>query len=92
MEVTQVVGRLHTLRAWGWANLDGCAAVDGTASFTMTFFADSGRFAPGKAMVYVDAYGEGGCSEDPTRATTPATAPPGWAAHGPTAIRLASAR
>lgn len=91
VEVAQVVGRLHTLRGWGWANLDGCAAVDGTASFTMTFYADSGRFAPGKAMVYVEAYGEGGCSEDPDTGDYSCDSS-GWAAHGPTAIRLASAR
>jgi len=91
VEVTQVVGRLNTLRGWGWADVDGCAAAPGTASFTMSFYAGSGRFAPGKAMVSVMAYGEGGCFEDPDTGEYSCEAS-GWAAHGPTPIRLVRAR
>ncbi len=91
VEVSQVVGRLHTLRGWGWANVDGCTAADGAASFTMSFYADSGKFAPGKAKVYVEAYGEGGCFEDPETGDYYCENS-GWASHGPTAIRLKSVR
>jgi hypothetical protein len=91
VEVSQVVGRLHTLRGWGGADTGGCLAADGKTSFTMSFYADSGRFAPGKAKIYVEAYGEGGCTEDP--GTGDVTCENwGWASYGPTAIRLGSAK
>ena len=91
MEVSQVVGRLHTLRGWGWASIGACTAADGTASFTMSFYADSGRFAPGKAKIYVEAWGEGGCFEDPDTGDYYCE---NWgsASYGPTAIRLKSVR
>jgi hypothetical protein len=91
VEVLQVVGRLHTLRGWGWAETGGCLAADGMAPFTMTFYADSGRFAPGKAKIYVRAYGEGNCTEDPdTGDWTCETW--GSVSYGPTAIRLRHTR
>jgi hypothetical protein len=91
VELAQVVGRLTTLRGWGWADTSGCLAAAGTAAFTTSFYADSGRFAPGKAKVTVYAYGQGDCAEDPETGET-VCANDGWAAHGPTAIRLKSAR
>jgi len=91
VEVAQVVGRLTTLRGWGWADTNGCLASVGTVPFTMSFYADSGRFAPGKAKVQVAAYGQGGCVEDPTTGDI-ICANDGWASHGPLAIRLASAK
>ena len=91
VELAQVVGRLHTLRGWGAADIGGCLAAAGTSPFTMSFYADSGRFAPGKAMVSVYAYGDGGCAEDPATGEW-ICVNSGWASHGPTAIRLRSAR
>jgi hypothetical protein len=91
VEVSQVVGRLHTLRGWGGVDTGACLAAAGKTTFKMSFYADSGRFAPGKAKIYVEAYGEGGCIEDPDTGEWICDAS-GWAAHGPTAIRLGSAR
>jgi hypothetical protein len=91
VEVSQVVGRLHTLRGWGWADTDGCAAAAGRIPFTMSFYADSGRFAPGKAMIRMEAYGEGNCAEDPDSGEW-ICENSGWASHGPMAIRLKSGR
>ncbi len=85
--LSQAVGRLTTLRGWGWADTSGCLAAAGTASFTMSFYADSGRFAPGRAKVQVSAYGQGGCVEDPDTGEV-VCANDGWASHG-IAIRLA---
>jgi hypothetical protein len=91
VELAQVVGRLNTLRGWGAADLGGCLATAGTASFTTSFYADSGRFAPGKAKVAVSAYGEGGCAEDPDTGDWTCVNS-GWASHGPMAVRLVSAK
>jgi hypothetical protein len=91
VELSQVVGRLNTLRGWGGADLGGCLAAAGTASFETSFYADSGRFAAGKAKVSVSAYGEGGCAEDPTTGEW-TCANSGWASHGPTQIRIQPAK
>jgi hypothetical protein len=91
VNVSQLVGRLFTIRGWGGASPDGCAAADGSVSFITSFYAESGRFAPGRATVQVYAYGEGGCFEDPETGDYMCENS-GWASHGPTPIRLRSAR
>ena len=53
IQLSQLVGRLNTLRGYG------------SATFTTALFADSGRFAPGAAKIQVSAWGQGGCHEDP---------------------------
>jgi hypothetical protein len=91
VDLSQVVGRLFTIRGWGWADPGGCEAADGAVPFTMSFTADSGRFAPGKAQVRVEAWGEGGCMDDPeTGDYTCETW--GEAFHGPLPVRLHPAR
>lgn len=89
--LSQVVGRLTTLRGWGYTDTSGCLAADGSASFTLSFYADSGRFAPGRAMISVSAWGEGSCSEDPDTGDWTCE---NWGSvsYGPTAIRLRQAR
>jgi hypothetical protein len=91
VDLSQLVGRLFTVRGWGYADIAGCAAADGTASFSMSFYGESGRFAPGTAKIRVEAYGEGGCHEDPETGDY-SCENAGWASHGPMAIRLAGAR
>lgn len=91
VELAQIVGRLHTLRGWGWADIPGgCRASDGTASFTLSFYAESGVFKPGKATMRADAYGDGDCYEIPDDDYYCDTW--GWASSGPTAIRLGRTR
>lgn len=87
VDLSQLVGRLFTIRGFGYADVGACAAADGAASFTMSFSADSGRFAPGKAQIRVEAYGEGGCHEDPVTGDYYCDNS-GWASHGPMTIRL----
>jgi hypothetical protein len=91
VELSQVVGRLFTVRGWGWADPDGCTAADGAVAFSTSFYAESGRFAPGKAQVTIEAYGEGGCSEDPETGEYNCENW-GWASHGPLPIRLQATR
>src|SRR5215213_6076091 len=43
-DVTQVVGRFHTIRGFGSTEV-GCLAADGSAVFSMSFYADEGKFA-----------------------------------------------
>ena len=64
IQLSQLVGRLNTLRGYGFAEM-ACTAADGSATFTMALSADSGRFAPGAAKIQVSAWGQGGCHEDP---------------------------
>jgi hypothetical protein len=89
--IAQVVGRLNTLRGWGYTDTGGCLAADGSTSFTFSFYADSGRFAPGKAMISISAWGEGNCTDD---LDTGEWNCENWgsASYGPTAIRLGKAR
>ena len=63
IQVSQLVGRLTTLRGYGYAET-ACAAADGSAAFSTSFFADSGRFAPGAAKAQVNAWGQGGCHDE----------------------------
>ena len=91
VELAQVVGRLYTLHGWGGSDPDGCLADAGTASFTTSFYAESGRFAAGKATLSVYAYGEGTCVEDPDTGEW-VCVNSGWASHGPTAVRLRGSR
>jgi hypothetical protein len=45
VELSQTVGRLITIRGYGWA--DGtCAAADGSAPFSLSFYADSASSRP----------------------------------------------
>jgi hypothetical protein len=50
VELDQVVGRFHTLRGWGGAQVD-CLAADGSATWTTTIQPDQGKFANGLATV-----------------------------------------
>lgn len=46
-ELSQVVGRLHTVSGFGQARL----SCDGRTNFTLRVSADEGRFAPGEATL-----------------------------------------
>jgi hypothetical protein len=85
--VSQGVGRLTTLRGYGWADTAGCVAASGGSPFTMSFYAESGRFAPGRAQLSVDAWGQGGCQEDAETGDVTCERS-GSAFIGPVAIRL----
>ena len=50
VDIAQVVGRLNTIRGFGYTSVS-CLAAVGSASFTVSFFADFGKFAPGSARV-----------------------------------------
>ena len=50
VEMTQVVGRLFTIAGGGSTDVE-CLAADGTAAFSLSFSAWSGRFAPGPARL-----------------------------------------
>ena len=50
VDVSQVVGRFNTIRGFGGTEVT-CLAADGTASFSTSFFADQGKFAPGNVTV-----------------------------------------
>ncbi len=50
VDLAQVVGRFNTIRGFG-ATPVSCLVADGSASFTISFFADQGKFAPGAARV-----------------------------------------
>jgi hypothetical protein len=47
VELSQVVGRLHTVRGFGQERL----SCDGKTSFTLRFSAEEGRFGPGEATL-----------------------------------------
>lgn len=49
VNVSQVVGRLHTVRGFGWKTLS--CKDGGPTPFTSRFSADEGRFAPGEATL-----------------------------------------
>jgi len=63
-EVSQVVGRLHTVRGFDFERLRPC---EGRTSFTLRIRADDGRFAPGEANVLLIAQG---CSREFERCDT----------------------
>jgi hypothetical protein len=91
VDLSQLVGRLFTVRGSGYVDPGGCAAADGSVSFTISFYADSGKFAPGRAQIRVEAYGEGGCFEDPETGDYYCETF-GWASHGPDSILIGRAR
>lgn len=49
-ELTQVVGRFHTIRGWGQTPVT-CLAANGTAGFSFSIFPYDGKFAGGTARV-----------------------------------------
>ena len=61
VDVTQVVGRLSSLSGSNGTSLD-CLAEDGSASWSLSFYAYEGRFAPGKARL--EAFAEVGFCTD----------------------------
>lgn len=82
VDATQVVGRFNTIRGWGYTSV-GCLAADGHAGFSMSFFADQGKFAPGAVRISAGAYtwfcDDVDCFYD-------------FASFGPASIRLAGSR
>lgn len=82
VDLAQVVGRFNTIRGFGFASVS-CLAVDGSASFTMSFFADQGKFAPGAARVQASA-DTGFCDEVDCFFDE--------ASYGPASIRLVGSR
>ena len=81
VEATQVVGRFNTIRGFGWQEVtcSGTIATPGTARFSLSFFADQGKFAPGNVRIsaYADTFvcGEFECVGD-------------FATFGPATLRL----
>jgi hypothetical protein len=61
IDLAQVVGRLHTITGFGGTSVS-CLASEGSASFTVSFFPDQGKFAPGTARV--EAFAETGFCND----------------------------
>lgn len=56
VDLAQVVGRTTTLRGWAETSVE-CDAAAGTAAFTTDpFYADSGKFAPGRARASAFAF------------------------------------
>jgi hypothetical protein len=82
VDLAQVVGRLNTIRGSGFTSVS-CLAAVGSASFTVSFFADFGKFAPGSARV--DAFAETGFCNDVDCFFDDA-------AFGPASIRLVGSR
>jgi len=84
-DAAQVVGRFNTIRGFGDVYPVTCLAADGRASFTMSFFADQGKFAPGS--VRVSAYADVGFCDDNTGECFDE-----FASFGPASIRLTGLR
>lgn len=82
VDLAQVVGRFNTIRGFGSTSV-GCLAAAGSASFTVSLFADQGKFAPGAARV--QAFADTGFCNDVDCFFDSAT-------YGPASIRLAGAR
>ncbi len=61
VDLAQVVGRFNTIRGFGDTSVS-CLAAEGSATFTVSFFADQGKFAPGAARV--QAFAETGFCTD----------------------------
>jgi hypothetical protein len=61
VDISQVVGRFNTIRGFGYASVS-CLAADGSAPFTMSLFADQGKFAGGSARL--SAFAETGSCDD----------------------------
>ncbi len=62
IELTQVVGRLWTISGGGATEVE-CLAADGSANFGVSFYAWSGKFAPGPARL--QGFAETGyCTEE----------------------------
>jgi hypothetical protein len=83
-ELTQVVGRFHTISGWGGTlNPVTCLAANGTAGFSFSFFPYEGKFAAGTARVTAMAQAgfcdEVACSIDE-------------ASYGPASLRLKGGR
>ncbi len=82
VDLAQVVGRFNTIRGFGDASVS-CLATEGSASFTVSFFADAGKFAPGAARV--QAFAETGFCTDVECFFDDAS-------YGPASIRLVGSR
>lgn len=82
VDLAQVVGRFNTIRGFGFTSVS-CLAAEGSASFTVSFFAEQGKFAAGAARV--QAFAETGFCNDVDCFFDQAT-------YGPASIQLVGAR
>ena len=61
-DVSQVVGRVWTVSGGGDTTVE-CLAADGSADFSVSFYAGSGKFVPGRARL--EAFADTGyCTEE----------------------------
>ena len=84
VELTQVVGRFHTIYGSGGTLAPvTCLAADGTAAFSLSFFPYEGKFAAGTARVAATAQA-GSCDDVGCTIDT--------ASYGPASLRLKGGR
>lgn len=62
VELSQPVGRFHSVYGWGDADV-ACLAADGSASFSLQVWPSGGKFAGGTAFLYASA-GVSFCTEE----------------------------